>query len=143
LSHLFIIEAADYNILCLPAWLNEGLAQYLTYQRYDGPDRGKILMRAIKENKLLSLSDMRNNFGRFKDGNQARLAYYESLNCVEYLAEQYGFQKIIKLLYLRGRGVTLEDAFPQAFGVGYAKFEGKWKNYLKNTWSREVQNEVN
>ncbi|HWI54391.1 MAG TPA: hypothetical protein VNT57_01755, partial [Desulfobacteria bacterium] len=98
-------------------WFTEGIAQY-EEERLTGY---QMEYRKIKHpGQLYPLSKMDNDFDNLKDQG---LAYYESLQAVNYIVDRYGEEGLQKVLKDLGSGYTLEKSFTRSLGMSMDQFE--------------------
>lgn len=123
-AHLMVdeITKGNYN-----RWLTEGIAQYvekkITGFEFASPFSGG------KEVKYYKLSELNRNF----DNLEQNIAYWQSLQIVEYIAEVYGEDKIFSILQYLGKGYNLNRALEEALGTGYEDFEEElYEEWQKN-----------
>jgi hypothetical protein len=69
------------------------------------------------------------------DKNGLVLAYEQSKSVVEYINRHYGPQGMRDLLGQLRQGVDVESAFERQFAISFEKFEGQWRNHLKESIS--------
>lgn len=117
-THLMVDYATGGNYT---RWLTEGIAQYeeakITGYHMDHPKITVI-------DQMYPLKNMDRNFDNLQNQN---LAYYESLQAVNYLVQHYGEQGIGELLTQLGHGLTMEQSFQRAFGISLDQFESNFK----------------
>jgi tetratricopeptide (TPR) repeat protein len=99
----------------MPAWLNEGLAQY-----FDGSDPAAARRRLKMGGRSVPLKQLEHSFSRFAAAD-AQVAYDESLLAVGVLFDRPGFGWI-RLLHSLADGQTFEQAIV-SFGFSYADLE--------------------
>jgi hypothetical protein len=131
------VTLADLSSQRLPIGFQEGIAQYLE-RDIDQRRRFAIAVRRAKEaNQLLSLSDL-NRQRPFL--SNAQLAYPQSYSMVVYLAERYGFGKVVQLVTTVRDTRTLDEAVRQVFGRTLPEIEEEWQaflpGYLDESWAR-------
>lgn len=102
----------------VPNWLNEGLASYFEPGQADWLTRG---LRSAP--RLIPLSQLEEDFGRF-DGNEALLAYAESVVAARLLVERLGPNFPVFLQYV-GNGTSVEQSL-LLFNLTYADIERAW-----------------
>jgi len=95
-----------------PVWLNEGLAEYFS-------GGGESVGQAI------SLRELEGSFLQM-DRDKVTVAYKESYSAVAYLIGRHGLQGVKSLLQALGEGKTLNQAFREAFSMGYDEFVITW-----------------
>ena len=103
----------------MPAWLNEGLAQY-----FDGsdPTAARRRLRAIRGS--IPLQNLEHSFG-YLGAAEAQVAYDEALLAVNVMADRPGFGWT-RLLHRLADGQSFTDAIVN-FGFSYADLEAGFK----------------
>jgi tetratricopeptide (TPR) repeat protein len=94
----------------------------------------------VRDAKLMKVADLfqvQHNSGTYNEsGDHRDLFYAESWLVVHYLFDTNGTPKLAQYLELRDQGRTLEEAFPQAFGVTPAAFDKAVHEYVdRNKYS--------
>lgn len=120
-AHLMVdyITGGNYT-----RWFTEGVAQY-EEEQITGYTMDH---REIKSpDEMYALSDMDKNFDNLEDQS---LAYYESLEAVNYIVDRYGEAKLNRILTNLGDGYNMEDAFYEALHVKMPQFEKDFKNWI-------------
>jgi tetratricopeptide (TPR) repeat protein len=116
LTHAMIDAIAGRRV---PAWLNEGLAQY-----FEGSDPAAARRRVKAFGQTIPLRLLERSFGGL-DAVQARVAYDESLAAVSVMLDRPGFGWHVLLSRLAG-GQTFAEAIPN-FGFSYEDLEAAFK----------------
>ena len=137
----------------LPAWVNEGLAEYYEYavgRQGDFPDAsyarmlrsGDTARDAAVDNRLLPLSQLESQreWGQ-RDISLVPLQYTQSHMAVRYLIAQYGQSAPIEIVRQIASGADLDAAIPAVTGVGYPQFESDFRRWLAN-WDDPVRASV-
>jgi tetratricopeptide (TPR) repeat protein len=117
LTHAIISQKTNYNA---PAWLEEGLAQFLEGER---PSYSLEMLKAP------SIEAFPQSFTPFKS-DEVKLLYGKSLSFVAYLQEQYGMWKILMLLDTLGEGKTMDEAFRSVFLLDLNEVEQQWSSHI-------------
>jgi tetratricopeptide (TPR) repeat protein len=112
LSHAIVANIAPTGV---PAWIQEGLAQY-----FDGSDRRAAERRMKAIGVSIPLKYLQRGFGRLTAA-QATVAYDESLIAVSVMMERPAFGWI-RLLHRLADGETFDEAI-QNFGFSYTDLE--------------------
>ena len=121
--HLFVAEASAGRA---PRWLDEGIAVYLS-----GEDRGASiydLARAIFTENVLFLDEISRRFP--ESDASARLAYYESLTAVQFIARNWGAASLRDLLEATAL-YGYDDAMRTVFGLSPDELEFEWYRDLR------------
>lgn len=135
LSHVFHIQMSRSRV---PRWLTEGLAEYETlierpeWAREHDPD----LFRAARAGRLPSLVHMTRAFTRAEQVSDLATAYYASSVLVQFLAERYGFDRIIEMLKSYGESLRTEAVFTRVLGRTAAELDQEFRTYLDQRLSR-------
>ncbi|HYJ45766.1 MAG TPA: tetratricopeptide repeat protein [Pyrinomonadaceae bacterium] len=125
-----------------PLWFNEGLAEYYSTFEISSDKRRVTLGKAIDSRaqalrpgafipleKLLSL-DSSSEF--YFEPAKRNLFYAESWALVHYLLSGTRRAGLSNYLELLGKGVSVEDAFRQAFQQGFEEIEGELRQYINS-----------
>jgi len=124
-THLLVADAAGRAIGRVPAWLNEGLAEYANVE--DSGEYDRYLQRAIAEGKLRPLWHL----GTFSGTpSEIILSYGEGKSVVEYLIATYGEAKMVDLLGGIKRTFDIDKALEQAYGLDLYGLDSEWRQSL-------------
>jgi hypothetical protein len=110
-----------------PTWFLEGIAQ--AQEGRTGASDRKVLAQLQKENRLISLKDLRGSFNALP-ATTAAVAYAESLSAVEYLTARFGRSALRQLLDLMAQNYNFENAFNTALQRTVSEFETAWQSDL-------------
>ena len=110
-----------------PAWLDEGLAQYLSQNLK--PMDGRLLARALEQDILLPLDLLEEGFGHLEEAGLLDLAYAQAHSLAEYLVELKGWPGVKKALEDMGRGAPPEEALAP-WGGRAERLELNWRKWL-------------
>ncbi len=123
LAHLMVDEMSrgNYN-----RWWTEGVAQYtereITGFEFSSPFRNKADLYYYQ------LDNLEKNYDRLEQS----VAYWESLQAVDYLVGAYGEGKIYEVLNQLSMGDSMSRALENALGVDYATFSRDFYRYLED-----------
>jgi len=112
LAHAVVAGIAPSGV---PAWLNEGLAQY-----FDGTDVSTAARRMRALGRSIPLKRLEGSFGRL-NAAEAQVAYDESLLAVNVIAERSAFGWT-RLLHQLADGQSFDDVIG-SYGFSYADLE--------------------
>ena len=96
----------------LPTWLDEGLSMHA--QGKPEPYFQAVLKKAFVENKLFSVRSLSSAFSARTE--EAIISYAESQSLVEFLIQNYGKDKMLRLLNIFKEGSTTDDALMEVYG---------------------------
>ena len=126
LTHVVVHQATFSPYGKLPTWLDEGLAMY---------NEGELnsylqshLSRAVSEDRLISVRSLCSPFSA--ESEKAYISYAESYSLVKYLIDNYGQDKILKLLRLFRQGNTYDEALTQVYGFDIDGLDSRWRETL-------------
>jgi tetratricopeptide (TPR) repeat protein len=128
LSHVFAIGLSSSRV---PRWFTEGLSEYETmiarpeWRRENDAD----LYGAVVQGTLPSVATLNWQFMQ-PDAQGVTVAYYLSAVTVEYIAQTYGFPKIVEALKLFARGKETPEVIQAITGKAVAAFDAEFRTYL-------------
>lgn len=116
--------------LTLPAWFNEGVAEWfearaLSKRRLSGPELD-ALMRANSQGALFGIEQLSNRSFAGKGQNAATLAYLQSYGMIEYLARRHGDRSVRELCERVVRSRDLERSMQRTFRFGVRDLEARF-----------------
>ena len=121
MTHLLLDEAIVSTLSRVPAWFNEGLAQYFE----SGPSRtDSSVLAAAQSGDLLPLTAMQGQPGRPAD---VRLFYAQARSLVHYMVETYGENMITAIVAALNSGKAFEDAVASAYGRPADLIDEDWR----------------
>ena len=135
LGHVFAIQLSKSHV---PRWFTEGLSEYETivtrpeWHRALDPD----LYKAMRAGRIPKVADMNRAFTHAKTQGDVIVAYYASSQMVVYVAEAYGFPKIVAMLKLWGEGKKTPDVIQKWLGVSADDLDAGFKAWLKKRLAR-------
>ena len=141
--HLLLDE--EYGDRAIPAWLNEGMAQYLEYEvalgnpgsessRWSMYRSADLAAASAQAGSLFPLSSLESRREwNARSGAQVSLQYAQAHMAVRYMVETHGVRSAIDTIARLSATTNLERAIQQVTGVPYAVLERRIVDYLK-TW---------
>lgn len=115
----------------MPVWLNEGLAQYLSFKELTLEDKVLLANKlALKQIVELTTLDSMQNFSTTK----ARLAYVQALSAVQYFVTTYDVKTLRLLVENIARHHSVNDAFRKTIGIDFIDFERQWYEDIKGKY---------
>jgi hypothetical protein len=121
-THLMVDEMTrgNYN-----RWWTEGIAQYLerkiTGFEFADPSPNK-------RRNYYSLENMEKNFDKLDQS----VAYWESLQVVDFIVSHYGEKSLFSILNNLSQGDSMTMAAEKALGTDYRSFSSEFYQYLEN-----------
>lgn len=129
LSHIFAIQLSNSRV---PRWFTEGLSEYETliarpeWRRENDAD----VYGAVLNGTLPSIGDLNREFMQ-PDNNAVAVAYFLSAVVVEWLARNYGFEKIVVALKLYGQGKETPEVLKHITGKAIPDLDREFRNHLQ------------
>lgn len=124
ISRVLIDHRKDRNRFP-PLWFTEGLAEYWS-TNWD-TQAEMVLRDAVLNDYLVPLSDM-----SFIQGSY--LMYKEGQNILQYIAEQYGEEKILLLMENFWKSSSFREIVKLTIGKDYKQFDEEWTYALKKRY---------
>jgi hypothetical protein len=124
LAHSFVDSRTRGNC---PAWLQEGLSQWLEGAAPDRDD-GQLAELA-REGQLPALLTLEAPFLERQD-DLVPIAYGASLSATAHILRTRGVSGIVRLLESLGAGLPAEEALPNALGMTYRQLQESWGAFL-------------
>jgi len=125
LTHILIGQAVA-NPQILPKWFNEGMAIYCSAD--EAFTAGEAISKALISDSIIPLDEIDEvlQFHRAK----AQLAYEESFSFTLYLIEQYGLDRIVRLIQASSSGKSFDQLFEEVFGLDIFDVELEWYDHI-------------
>lgn len=129
LGHVFAIQLSNSRV---PRWFTEGLSEYETiiarpeWRRENDAD----VWVALDTGTLPSVVQLNSRFLRATDINEVVVAYHMSSMTIQFIAEKWGFPKIVEALKLYGKGKGDREVIKAVTGLDVAAFDAEFKKYL-------------
>lgn len=124
-THLLLADAASRAIQRVPAWLNEGLAEYGNQNSSGEYDR--YLQYGIENGKLRPLWHL----GTFSGSpGEVILSYGQGKSVVEYLISTYGDDKMAGLIQNLKRTFDIDKALELTYGFNLYGLDTDWRKSL-------------
>jgi hypothetical protein len=112
----------------LPTWLDEGLAMHAEGE--PDPYLQSVLEKAITQQKLISVRSLSSPFSAKPE--QAYISYAESQSLVEFLIQNHGKDKMLRLLKLMKEGNSCDEALIEVYGFDQDGLDKLWRQYITN-----------
>jgi len=128
LGHVFAIQLSNSRV---PRWFTEGLSEYETliahpsWRRENDAD----LYGAVLNGTLPSIGKLNSEFMQ-PDTGAVVVAYFQSAVTIEYLAQTYGFPKIVDALKLYGKGKETPEVLQAITGKTIDELDRDFRKYL-------------
>jgi tetratricopeptide (TPR) repeat protein len=138
LSHVYVLAMTDSRV---PRWFTEGMAVYEETATY--PDWGDRLdhesIRAIKEKKLLPVADLDRGFIHPSYPNQVIISYFQGGKICSYIAEKWGYDKLLSMIHAFGEKKTTVEVIEQELKMKPEDFDKEFIPWLEAQTKSQVQ----
>ncbi len=135
LGHVFAIQLSKSHV---PRWFTEGLSEYETIVTRPEwhRDLDPQLWLGLRANRLPKVAEMNRAFTHAKTQGDVVTAYYASSQMVVYVADRYGFPKIVEMLRLWGEGKKTDAVVNTALGVSADQLDADFRAWVKKRLAR-------
>ena len=123
--HFLMRFAVGRGASLVPAWLNEGLAEYAN--PFPSFSFQNVFSRRLYDNTLLPLTSLTSPPGRPED---TLLMYGQSESVVTYMIETYGEEPMRELLRGLRDSLPIDDALIAAYGIDRTGLEQEWRSRI-------------
>lgn len=110
----------------LPTWLDEGLAMHAEGE--PDPYLQSWLKKAISQQRLISVRSLSSPFSA--KAEEAYISYAQSQSLVELLIQDYGKDKMLRLLTLLKEGNTCDEALTEVYGFDQDGLDMLWQEHI-------------
>lgn len=130
LGHVFAIQQSKNHV---PRWFTEGLSEYETivrrkeWQREEEP----ALFAGLRGGRIPPLEGFNRAFTHVDSVEEVTMAYYAASQLVVFMAEKYGFAKVVDMLPRWGKGERTADVVKEALGVSHEEVDRQYRDWLK------------
>jgi len=137
LCHVFVLELTRHRA---PRWISEGLAVYEESLAGEGwGDRLTTnVIRAIKEKKLLPITELDRGFVRPRYPSQVPVSYYQAGEICAMIAGQWGFPKLLSMLGAYTDGLSTDQVVRRELGISPEEFDKQFAEFLRTRTEKVV-----
>ena len=127
--HVITLQMTQNRI---PRWLSEGISVWEEREGrpYWGRRQGLDLIRAAQEQKLLPVGELNGGFSGARNNADLSFAYFQSYLVVDYIAQTYGFEKLVELIYQYGEIKEDADRFRSVFELDIDDFDAGFRGWI-------------
>jgi cellulose synthase operon protein C len=135
MSHVYVLQATKSRA---PRWFTEGLAVY--EETAASPDWGDRMdpevIHAIQKKLLLPVADLDRGFIGRSYPAQVIVSYYQGGKICSYIAEKWGYSKLVDMIHSYARLESTPDIFQKVLGLSTTDFDKQFMAWL------DAQNKV-
>lgn len=129
LSHVFVLTATNHRV---PRWFTEGLAVH--EETATDPEWGDRLsadiIGAIKNKRLLPVSELDRGFVRPRFPAQVIVSYFQAGRICDYIAERWGYQTLLDMMHSFSKSASTPDVIQKHLGMEAEKFDEEFLAWL-------------
>ncbi len=134
LAHVFHLQLSRNRVA---RWFTEGLAEYETNveRPYWRRRHGAEIYSMLEAGEVWKIRDLSVAFVRPGRPNGVLLAYQQASLVIHYLAETFGFPKLVEALKMYGAGKQDAEIFPALTGKSLDELDAGFLTWLKKRYS--------
>jgi len=133
LAHVYTLESTDHLV---PRWLSEGLSVYEEWRT--GPTRGVniplFVYSALAAGKALPIAELDRGFIRPEYEQQVHVSYTQAGLTCDFIAQRWGFDKLVDMLGQFKRGAPTGAAVQAAIGISPEAFDRQFGEWLRSQY---------
>lgn len=116
----------------MPRWLSEGISVYEEREGrpYWGRSQGLDLVRASEQDKLLHVADLNSGFSGAQNSADLGFAYFQAYLVVDFIADEYGFEKLVELVDQYAFIKEEEERFDEVFNQNLGQFDAAFRGWI-------------
>jgi cellulose synthase operon protein C len=129
MAHVFTLEITG-NLV--PRWFSEGISVFEEWRT--GPIPGRKIpnnvFKAMADGKFLPIAKLDDGFMRPTYEDQVIVSYMQAGLVFEFIDIEYGFDKIVDMLYMFKDGTKPVTAIEQVLGISAADFDKHFEQFI-------------
>lgn len=129
MAHVFTLGVTE-NLV--PRWVSEGISVFEEWRT--GPIPGRKIptdvLQAMAEDKFLPIAKLDDGFMRPEYSGQVIVSYMQSGLVFEFIDLEYGFDKIVDMLYMFNDGLSPVEAIEKSLGISDSDFDRHFKQFI-------------
>lgn len=135
LAHVFHIQMSKNRV---PRWFTEGLAEYETIIVRDEwrREEHRALFFGLRDGKIPKVASFNRAFTHVDSPRDVVMAYFAASQISVFLAEEFGFDKVVSHLPGWAAGKTTPEVVQQALGISADELDARYRKWLAKRLSR-------
>jgi tetratricopeptide (TPR) repeat protein len=133
MAHVFTLELTDHRV---PRWLSEGISVFEEWKT--GPTPGVNVtpdaLVALRNKKLLPVSELDSGFIRPQYPNQVQVSYMQAGLVCLFIEQKWGFERLVALLRQFTKETTTRTAIETTFKMPAADFDKAFDSFLRERY---------
>lgn len=129
LVHVWTLQMTNNR---MPRWLSEGISVWEEGQFRPewGRRQGLELVRAVEQQRLLPVGMLNEGFTGARSNSDLSFAYFQSYLVVDYIAEHFGFEKLLALVHEYAHIREESEMFANVFDVDMDEFDAGFRSWI-------------
>jgi tetratricopeptide (TPR) repeat protein len=129
LGHVFAIQMSKNHV---PRWFTEGLSEYETIVRRPEWHREEdpALYAALKAGRIPAIESFNKAFTHVSSVEDVTMAYYAASQVVVFMAETYGFDKVVAAMPRWAAGERTAEVMKGSIGVTPDELDKRYRAWL-------------
>ena len=138
MAHVVTLESTNHLV---PRWYSEGISVYEEWAADDswGDRISPDVIKAIEEKKFLPVADLDKGFIRPSYPKQIQISYFQSGLVCKFIAEKWGFGKLVELLRGFGEGKSTADNVEAVLSLPSEEFDTQFNEYVQRETGELVE----
>jgi len=128
-------SASLMRFVFYPLWIIEGLAEY---ESKEWETKDHMFLRDVAISDMIIPLGKLHSFNHLKM-HQVYLAYKEGHSAISFLAEEYGEDKVPKLIKNLRESLDINGVFLHTIDTDLYSFDKKWQRYMKEKYQQEAE----
>jgi cellulose synthase operon protein C len=129
MSHVYVLTATRHRV---PRWFTEGVAVHEESAIY--PEWGDRLtpdiVMAVKEKKLLPVSELDRGFIRPNYPNQVIVSYYQAGQIIDFIKGRWGWDKVLAMMHSFAAGKSTPVTIREVLALAPEEFDKQFLGWL-------------
>lgn len=122
MTHLMLYEATGVGYENIPAWFEEGLANF--FEGASDATENTVLRDAVASGETFPLSQLCAAFP--VEERAQRLAYAQSASVISYIQDEYGNAALSEMIGAYADGAGCETGVQRSLGITLSQLEAEW-----------------
>jgi tetratricopeptide (TPR) repeat protein len=131
-THVITLQMTDYRI---PRWFSEGLSVYEERKARPGwgDDWNPMLLSAFTAGRWHKIADLEGAFQHPHGPEDLTIAYFQSSQVCEFIADRFGFDAILRMLALYREKAQTADILTRVLKMNESDFDRAFRDYVETT----------
>jgi tetratricopeptide (TPR) repeat protein len=135
LAHVFTLLRSKNRI---SRWFGEGLSVYeeKCAHLHWGRNMERAFIDALGRDSVVPIAKLERTFNKPRSNTEVLLAYYQSSLIVEFMAEKYGFDKVLAVLDAYGEGKPQKEIFKECLEADISQLDADFLEWARKRFGK-------